>query len=167
VAGRSYVAYGIGPSLLMLPLVALWGPGFNQAAFNAALGGLAVALWWSITGLLSFDYWKRLWLTALFAVGALFCFAAGQSGSTWNLMHVTTVFGLTLAIHDCPRQPSWMGCRAGLRHRRIIAPARFPRAAVFRSDALVGHCRRSQHALEKGPRISHRRVLWQNLDQVY
>jgi hypothetical protein len=91
VAGRSYVAYGIGPSLLMLPLVALWGPGFNQAAFNAALGGLAVALWWSITGLLSFDYWKRLWLTALFAVGALFCFAAGQSGSTWNLMHVTTV----------------------------------------------------------------------------
>ncbi|HTT75220.1 MAG TPA: hypothetical protein VMF50_04485, partial [Candidatus Binataceae bacterium] len=39
VAGRSYVAYGIGPSLLMLPLVALWGPDFNQAAFNAALGG--------------------------------------------------------------------------------------------------------------------------------
>jgi hypothetical protein len=100
VAGHTYIAYGIGPSLLMLPFVALWGPDFNQAAFNQALGGLAVALWWSVTGLLGFDFWKRVWLTLLFATGSLFCFMAGQSGNTWALMHVTTVFGLMLAIYD-------------------------------------------------------------------
>jgi hypothetical protein len=100
VAGHSYVAYGTGPALLMLPLVALWGPGFNQSSFNSALGGLTVALWWSITGALGFDRWMRIWLTALFAGGTLFCFAAGQSGNTWSLMHVTTVFGLMLAIFD-------------------------------------------------------------------
>src|SRR5271155_5507192 len=82
-AGRSYIAYGIGPSLLMLPLVALWGPAFNQSMFNAALGGLTAALWWSVTGLFGFDRWGRLWLTALFALGSMFCFAAGQSGNTW------------------------------------------------------------------------------------
>ena len=109
VAGRSYIAYGIGPSLLMLPLVALWGPDFNQAMFNAALGALTVAIWWSITRLLGFDRWDRLWLTALFGLGSLFCFAAGQSGNTWSLMHVTTVFGLMLALHDVlGRRRGWV-----------------------------------------------------------
>jgi hypothetical protein len=100
LAGRSYIAYGISPSLLMLPLVALWGLGFNQPAFNEALGGLTVALWWSITGLIGLDFWKRVWLTILFGTGSLFCFMAGQSGNTWALMHVTTGFGLMLAIYD-------------------------------------------------------------------
>jgi hypothetical protein len=100
LAGRSYIAYGISPSLLMLPFVALWGLDFNQAAFNEALGGLSVALWWSNTGLLGLDFCKRVWLTLLFASGSLFCFMAGQSGDTWDLMHVTTVFGLMLAIYD-------------------------------------------------------------------
>jgi Gpi18-like mannosyltransferase len=126
LAGRSYVAYGIGPSLLMLPLVALWGPGFNQPSFNAALGGLAVALWWSITGLLGLDYWKRIWLTLLFATGSLFCFVAGQNGNTWSLMHVTTVFGLMLAIYDV------LGCRRGW-----VAGLGFGIAVLSRQPALL------------------------------
>ncbi|HUN57883.1 MAG TPA: hypothetical protein VMU41_07190 [Candidatus Binataceae bacterium] len=100
VADRSYIAYGIAPSLLMMPLVAIWGLDFHQASFNAALGGLAVALWWSITGLLGLDQWKRVWLTILFGTGSLFFFAAGQCGNTWALMHVTTAFGLMLALFD-------------------------------------------------------------------
>ncbi|HTT75119.1 MAG TPA: hypothetical protein VMF50_03975, partial [Candidatus Binataceae bacterium] len=126
VAGRSYVAYGIGPSLLMLPLVALWGPDFNQAAFNAALGGLAVALWWAITGQLGFEFWKRLWLMLLFATGSLFFFVAGQSGNTWALMHVTTVFGLMLAIYDV------LGSRRGW-----VAGLGFGIAVLTRQPALL------------------------------
>jgi hypothetical protein len=109
VDGNSYVAYGIGPSLLMLPLVALCGPRFNQSLFNAGIGGLTVAIWWSITGLFGFDRWMRIWLTGLFAAGSLFCFVAGQSGDTWSLMHVTTVFGLMLAIYDVlGRRRGWV-----------------------------------------------------------
>jgi hypothetical protein len=94
---------------LMLPFVALEGAGFNQAQFNAGLGGLAVALWWSITGFFGLERWMRIWLTALFALGSLFCFAAGQSGNTWSLMHVTTVFGLMLAIYDVlGRRRGWL-----------------------------------------------------------
>ena len=126
LAGRSYIAYGIGPSLLMLPLVALWGPDFNQSSFNAALGGLAVALWWSITGLLGLDYWKRIWLTLIFATGSLFCFVAGQSGNTWSLMHVTTVFGLMLAIYDV------LGNRRGW-----VAGLGFGIAVLSRQPALL------------------------------
>jgi hypothetical protein len=114
--GHIYIAYGIGPSLLMLPLVALWGAGFNQAAFNAALGGMTVAIWWLITGLFGFERCMRIWLVALFALGSLFCFAAGQSGNTWSLMHVTTDFGLMLAIHDVlGRRSGWIaGCGFGI-----------------------------------------------------
>ena len=126
LAGRSYVAYGIGPSLLMLPLVALWGLDFNQPSFNAALGGLAVALWWSITGLLGLDYWKRVWLTLIFATGSLFCFAAGQNGNTWSLMHVTTVFGLMIAIDDV------LGSRRGW-----VAGLGFGIAVLSRQPALL------------------------------
>jgi hypothetical protein len=127
VAGLSYIAYGIGPSLLMLPLVGLWGPDFNQPAFNEALGGLAVALWWSITGLLGLDFWKRVWLTLLFATGSLFCFMAGQNGNTWDLMHVTTVFGLMLAIYDV------VGKRRGW-----LAGLGFGIAVLSRQPALLG-----------------------------
>jgi hypothetical protein len=127
IAGRSYIAYGIGPSLLMLPLVALWGPSFNQATFNAALGGLAVAFWWSSTGFLGFRVAERLWLTALFGAGSLFCFVAGQSGNTWGLMHVTTVFGLMLAIYDV------LG-----RKRGWVAGLGFGIAVLSRQPVLLG-----------------------------
>ncbi|MGA2410847.1 MAG: hypothetical protein ABSG46_10735 [Candidatus Binataceae bacterium] len=126
VGGRTYVAYGIGPSLLLMPFVALWGLKFDQPTFNAALGGLAVALWWPITGLLGLGQSKRLWLMALFALGSLFCFVAGQSGNTWNLMHVTTVFGLMLALYDV------LGSRRGW-----VAGLGFGLAVLSRQPALL------------------------------
>ena len=99
-AGHSYVAYGVAPSLLMLPFVAICGLDFHQALFSAMLSGLAVSLWWSTLGLLDFDGSDRAWLTALFGVGSLFWFYAGKNGSTWSMMHVTTVLGLMLAIRE-------------------------------------------------------------------
>jgi hypothetical protein len=100
LAGHYYIAYGIGPSLLMLPFVAVWGTQFHQALFSAAIAALAVALWWSTLGFLTASRPKRILLTALFGLGSLFWFYAGEKGDTWSLMHVTAVFGLMLAIHE-------------------------------------------------------------------
>lgn len=99
-AGRSYIAYGIGPSLLMLPFVAIWGLDFHQSIFMAGLAALAVTLWWSTLARLEIQGLARGLLTVLFGLGSLFWFYSGGSGNTWSLMHVTAVFGLMLAIHE-------------------------------------------------------------------
>jgi len=98
--GRSYIAYGIGPSLLMLPFVAIWGLDFHQSIFMAGLAALAVTLWWSTLARLEIHGLARGLLTALFGLGSLFWFYGGGSGNTWSLMHVTAVFGLMLAINE-------------------------------------------------------------------
>lgn len=107
-AGHNSVAYGVGPSLLMLPFVAIWGLGFHQALFNAAVGALTVTLWWSTLGRLGSKGTDRIWLTLLFGLGSLFWFYAGKNGSTWNLTHVTAIFGLMLAIREVAgEQRAW------------------------------------------------------------
>jgi hypothetical protein len=116
VAGHDYLAYGIGPSLLMLPFVALWGLDFHQALFSAVLAGMAVGFWWSILGSLDFRGSERAWLTTLFGLGSLFWFYGGRNGSTWSLTHVTVVFGLMLAIDEVVgQQRGWLvGLGVGL-----------------------------------------------------
>ncbi len=95
---RTHVAYGVAPALLMMPFVAIWGLSFHQPAFCAALGALAVALWWSILGRLDTRPGPRLWLTGAFAFGSLFWYYAGENGTTWSLMHVTAVTCVMWAI---------------------------------------------------------------------
>jgi hypothetical protein len=99
-SGRSYVAYGIAPSLLMLPFVAIWGLDFHQPVFMAGLAALAVSLWSSTLGRLGIHGLFRGLLTTLFGLGSLLWFYGGAKGNTWSLMHVTAVFGLTLSIHE-------------------------------------------------------------------
>lgn len=107
--GKTYVAYGIAPTLLMLPFVAVFGLSFHQGIFGAALGALAVAVWWSALGKLGVSESVRTWLTALFGFGSLFWFYAGQSGATWPLMHVVAVLGLMVAIHESlGKQRAWI-----------------------------------------------------------
>lgn len=109
VGGKAYIAYGVGPTLMMLPLVAIWGPSFHQALFAAALAAWAVALWWSTLGLLQADPKARIALTACFGVGSLFWYYGGQNGNTWTIMHVVTVWGLMLAIRETlGKQRGWI-----------------------------------------------------------
>ncbi|HEX3409507.1 MAG TPA: hypothetical protein VHS07_04470, partial [Candidatus Binataceae bacterium] len=99
-AGHTYIAYGIGPSLLMLPFVAIWGLDFRQPVFAAALAAAAVTLWSATLTHLRFRGRSRILLTLLFGLGSLVWFYGGAKGNSWSLMHVTTLFGLTLAIYE-------------------------------------------------------------------
>lgn len=108
-AGHVYVAYGLTPALLMLPLVAVWGLAVHQALFFAMLGGAAVALWHATLGKLGVDTERRWVLTHVLGAGSLFWFYAGEGGRTWWIMHVAVVFFLLLAIYDCVgRQRAWV-----------------------------------------------------------
>jgi hypothetical protein len=66
----------------------------------AALTAASVTLWYSTLGRLDLHGIVRILLTLLFGLGSLLWFYGGASGNTWSLMHVTTVFGLTLAIYE-------------------------------------------------------------------
>jgi hypothetical protein len=99
--GRRYVAYGVGPSLLMLPFVAIWGLNFNQCFFGSLLAALAVSLWWAILGQLEIYGERRIWLTLLMGLGSpLWFYGAHASGSVWTLMHLTALFGVVLGLWD-------------------------------------------------------------------
>jgi hypothetical protein len=109
VGDRAYVAYGIGPTLLMMPFIRIWGLAFHQAMFSAGLAAAAVALWWSVVGRSGVTGQLRVWLTALFGLGSLMWYYGGQSGNTWALMHVTTVFGLVVALWELyGRRRGWL-----------------------------------------------------------
>ncbi len=92
------IPYGPGPSLLLLPFVAIWGLGTNQSAFCMALGALNVALMWSLSGKLGVSTRLRTALSVLFGLGSPHLFYAVQSGNTWPLMHIVTIFGLLVAL---------------------------------------------------------------------
>ena len=81
VSGRAHMAYGVAPSFLMWPFVAIWGLSFHQPAFNAALGALAVSWWWSILERLGTARVPRIWLTIAFGGGSLFWYYAGENGN--------------------------------------------------------------------------------------
>lgn len=141
--GRTYVAYGIAPSLLMLPFVAIWGLGFHQPLFSAALGALTVVVWWRVLGRLDLLPAWRTWLTAMFGLGSLFWFYAGQNGNTWSIMHVTVCLGLLLAIGDClGKQRAWLaGLGLGLAvlsRQTVFLSLPFFVVMLWRDDRAAG-----------------------------
>lgn len=143
VSGHSYVAYGIAPSLLMLPFVAVFGLGFHQALFSAALGAIAVALWHDTLPRIGVAGQARYWLTALFGAGSLFWFYSGQSGNTWAMMHVVAVLGLMLAIHETlGKQRGWLvGLGFGLAvlsRQPVLLSLPFFAGMLWRDDRAAG-----------------------------
>lgn len=141
--GRSYVAYGIAPSLLMLPGVAIWGLSFHQALFNAALGAAAVALWWSTLGHMGASRAKQVVLTAMLGLGSLYWYYSGHDGNTWSLMHVSTVFGLMVALREVyGRQRGWLaGLGFGiavLSRQPVFLALPFFLAGLWRDDRASG-----------------------------
>lgn len=98
--------YGPGPAILLLPFVALWGLDTNQSAFCMLVGALNVALMGSVLAQLGLNRRLRLGLTALFAVGSPHLFYAVQSGNTWPLMHIVTIFGMLIALRGVFSPPT-------------------------------------------------------------
>lgn len=141
--GNVYLAYGIGPTLLMLPFVAIWGLAFHQPLFCALLAAIAVAVWWEILGKLGHEGALRTWLTGCFGLGSLFWFYAGQNGNTWAIMHVTVCLGLLVAIYDCVgKQRAWLaGLGLGLAvlsRQTVFLALPFFVAMLWRDDRATG-----------------------------
>jgi hypothetical protein len=113
--GLFYVVYPPAPALLLLPFVALFGPGFDQGGASLLIGAANVALMTNLLQRMGFS--GRTWviLSVLFGFGTIMWYSA-QAGSSWHFAHICAIFFLLLAIRDAVTGgPTWrMGLFLGL-----------------------------------------------------
>ncbi len=114
-----YVPFPPGPTLLMLPFVAVLGTDFvkditgvgplhglgedasqgygSQIYFSFFIGAVNVVLFWYLLGLLKISNWTKTLLVPFFAFGTVEFFTA-TTGTAWHYAHTSAVFFLLLAI---------------------------------------------------------------------
>jgi len=108
------------PAIVLVPFVALFGPGFDQGIATAMFGGANVALIWLLLRRAGVATVSANWLTAAFAVGSVHWWAAG-TGTVWLHAQVVAIFFALLALHLAIRR-RWpllaglfLGCAAASR----------------------------------------------------
>ncbi|MFO1540772.1 MAG: hypothetical protein ACKOTZ_10105 [Chloroflexota bacterium] len=94
---RTYLQHALGPAILLLPLVALFGLALSQTLVCVLFGALAAPLALSIARRFTTDRRTIAALTALFAFGTTFWYSAADGG-VWHFAHVTAVVFLLAAI---------------------------------------------------------------------
>jgi len=96
-AGGWYVPYPPMPAITVLPFVAIFGSRFDQGIASALLGGLNVAILWTLLGKIRVAALPRTALTVAFAVGSVHWWAAGV-GTSWLFAGVNGVFYALLTL---------------------------------------------------------------------
>jgi hypothetical protein len=96
-AGGWYVPYPPMPAITVLPFVAVFGAGFDQGIAAALVGGLNVALLWTLLGKIGVATLPRNALTVAFAVGSVHWWAAGL-GTSWLFAGINGVFYALLTM---------------------------------------------------------------------
>lgn len=94
---RTYMQHSVGPALLLLPFVAIWGLSVSTPILFSLFGALAAPLALAIARRFTSDRRTLTALTALFAVGTTFWYSAADGG-VWHVAHTTAVVFLLAAI---------------------------------------------------------------------
>jgi hypothetical protein len=94
---KGFVMEPPGPTLFVLPCVAIWGLNTNQAIISMIVGAAAIGLFWVAVTQLGWSLRFRVAMTALVALGTNFWWVAA-TGSVWMFGHVSAVFFLMAAL---------------------------------------------------------------------
>ncbi|MBI6545391.1 MAG: hypothetical protein HY692_01270 [Cyanobacteria bacterium NC_groundwater_1444_Ag_S-0.65um_54_12] len=106
--GRPYVYYGPLPSVLLLPLVAIFHESLNLARICTVLGAINVGLVWRLLERLGCSTKTTAWLTAVFAVGSV-QFWVSSYGNTWLFAQLcANCFLLTGALEVLGKRRGWL-----------------------------------------------------------
>lgn len=100
--GLGYVVYPPAPAIVLLPLVALFGPGFDQGLASTLMGAANVAIASVVIRWMGVRYRERVVLTAVFGFGTILWYSA-QEGTSWHFAHVVATCFMLLAIHLAQR----------------------------------------------------------------
>jgi hypothetical protein len=121
-----YVVYPPMPAVLLLPVVAAFGPEVDQAGISILLGAVNVYLVSGVLARLGLRRGVWLVLSLAFAFGSIVWYSA-QSGSSWHFAHVSATFFMLLAIRGT--QVGWPLWAIGIAY----AAAGLSRLPVFLS----------------------------------
>lgn len=94
---RHYMQHSVGPALLLLPFVAVWGLSLSTPLLFSLFGALAAPLALSIARRFTRDRRTLTALTALFVLGTTFWYSA-IDGGVWYVAHTTATAFLLAAI---------------------------------------------------------------------
>jgi len=95
--GMGYVVYPPMPAVLLMPFVAAFGAGIDQAGISILFGALNVYLASGVLARLGLRREVWLVLSLAFAFGSIGWYSA-QAGSSWHFAHVTAMFFVLVAI---------------------------------------------------------------------
>ena len=114
--GLYYVVYPPMPALLLLPVVLVAGPDFDQAWASILLGAAnVVVMSWLIEGMGASRRF-RIVMSLVFAFGTIVWYSA-QAGSSWHFAHVVATFFMLLGDPSLPARCADRPHRAALRVR--------------------------------------------------
>jgi hypothetical protein len=94
---KHYMQHSLGPAMMLVPLVLIFGDGINQTLISCLLGGLTAVIVFAITRRFSVDLKTQLAMTVMAMFGTTFFYSAAD-GSVWHFAHVTSVMFLFAAI---------------------------------------------------------------------
>jgi hypothetical protein len=97
--GHSYSHQGVGPAIMLMPFVAIFGPGFNLHHFAALLGGGISMGAWSLATRIGLERWERVIAWAFPVLGTTIWYEA-KTGHTWGVAALGSVFFLFLSLNE-------------------------------------------------------------------
>lgn len=95
---KVYMQHAIGPALLVIPGVAIWGTDLNQTLVSSIFGALTAIVVFAIARHLTPNRATQIGLSILFLFGTIFFWVAANGG-VWMFAHTTAVFFLSGAIY--------------------------------------------------------------------
>ncbi|MCT8972079.1 glycosyltransferase family 39 protein [Microbaculum marinisediminis] len=103
-ADRMWVIFPPAPAVLVMPFVALFGPGFSGFILLAMLlTGISLALWWRILGHLGLDRETAVWLVLALAFATPLYYVTIRGDGVWFFAQTVAFLGIAVAIHETVR----------------------------------------------------------------
>ena len=95
---KLYLQHPLGPAILLVPWVALFGLDTNQTLVSVLIGAISAPVIFAITRRFTENLTAQVWLTILFLFGTIFWYTA-SNGGVWFFSHTMAVLFLFLAIY--------------------------------------------------------------------
>ncbi len=121
INGKKYTAFGLGPILLILPLVAIFSYSLNLTLIAMIIGTINVSLFWILLKHFTKSRFIKIMSTLGFGFGSIHWFSA-TVGTSWYFSMVVAVFFTLLTLLSVRnRKPFFAGIFFG-----IAVLSRFP-----------------------------------------
>ena len=106
--GVYYVPYPPMPAVLLMPFVAVFGPGFPQQVASCLFAGLGVGLVWVMLARLETPFPTRAVLTAVFGFGTVLWYTS-VTGTAWYISHSAAIMlSVAAAVVALGRRRPWL-----------------------------------------------------------